>query len=84
MIGGVQIKLINVDGLTDAKYGELINTCFQGKRKLNILCMTETHENWGKFLIDEKLESFDSRREIRNKLKNIKKGGGLKILIERS
>ncbi|CAL4150581.1 unnamed protein product [Meganyctiphanes norvegica] len=83
-IGGMEIKLINVDGLTNAKYGELMNLCFQGKRKLNILCMTETHENWGKFLIDKNLDSFDTRREIRDKKNGIKKGGGLKILIEKS
>ncbi|CAL4162554.1 unnamed protein product [Meganyctiphanes norvegica] len=81
--GGIKIRLINVDGLTKVKYGELLDLFFKGKRNYNILCLTETHHNWERLYIDENLENFSAMRDIRDKTKGIKKGGGLKILMEK-
>ncbi|CAL4079479.1 unnamed protein product, partial [Meganyctiphanes norvegica] len=54
------------------------------ERKYNIVCLTETHHHWERIYIDDKLDNFSSMREERNRENNIKKGGGLKILMEKN
>ena len=75
----VKIQLLNVRGLSRGKYGELVDLCFRGERGYNILCLTETHHTYEKFVVDENLENFSAMRK-----EGERKGGGLKILMEKS
>ena len=76
----VKIQLINVNGLTRDKFVELMELSFEGERNYNILCMVETHLKYEKFPIDmNKLHNFNTMREDGDK-----KGGGLKILMEKT
>ena len=76
----VKIQLINVNGLTRDKFVDLMEMSFRGERNYNVLCMVETHLRHEKFPIDvNNLHNFNAMRE-----EGDKKGGGLKILMEKT
>ena len=49
----MNIRLINVNGLTVQKQVEMNEMFFGEENDFNILCITETHHRWEKIHIDK-------------------------------
>ena len=69
------IRLLNVRGLTDGKYGELELKYLREGKEYNILCLTETQQKIEKVKIADGLYNHTMMRET-----NDKGGGGLQVI----
>ena len=73
----LQIKLINIQGLTNAKMAEIQLEI--GQQHNVIYCLTETQQKWLNINLPDKLVYVSSMRDMEDK-----KGGGLSILHTKS
>jgi len=71
--GECRIMMINIQGLTEAKYVEL---CREVKKR-TVLCLVETQKKFLDFQTDSNLDRIDSMREIGDR-----KGGGIMVLYK--
>ena len=69
------LRLLNVRGLTDVKYGELEMKYLREGKEYNILCLTETQQKKEKVKIAEGLYNHTMMR-----VTNDKGGGGLQVI----
>lgn len=69
----LEIKLINIQGLTQVKLLDLINIM----NPYTILCITETHQKYEHLQIPTEIKCIYSHRKMDDK-----KGGGLLIMYK--
>ena len=74
----VNIRLLNVRGLTLDKWVEMQNKYYINNPEANILCLTETHHKTERFQYNEGLNRIDVMREISDK-----GGGGIQLVTKK-
>ena len=70
----LSVKLINIQGLSKAKYIEL-EEMLNEENKMNIICITETQQKLDKIMESKGVTKFNKLRETKDKI-----GEGLMIL----
>ena len=74
--GGVKIRLLNAQALTETKQLTIIKEFFENSQEYNIVCLTETKQRTNKIAVPDSLYSYTAMREG----KKATHRGGLQIL----
>ena len=73
----LNIKLLNVQGLTKSKAGELERLMVENSGDINVMCIVETQQKFKKVDFSEAFATVDKMRSMGDK-----KGGGLTFLCD--